>query len=353
MPASADPERGAAREAALFRPATRAMQAGQLRAFAFGRGRYPGRRLRTGHLPGVEIVGFWDAAYAQAWGIGWHRNEGIELMFQESGSVDFVVSDQHFQLTPGDMTFTRPWQQHQVGNPHVDAGRLHFLILDVKARRPHQTWKWPSWIILAPKDLRQLTDILRHNEQPVWHATADIGHCFRRIGSAVESDYQGNSLSISRLAVYLNRLLLSVLEMFRGQAVPLDQSLSAARRTVELFWGELRGNNEHLTREWTVSSMAKRCSMGVTNFIQQSRQLTNMTPCQYLNHCRLALASELLRNDPTASVTHIALTCGFASSQYFATLFRRHFGVPPRAFRRQKHVGKTTRPAVQSLPSSP
>jgi AraC family L-rhamnose operon regulatory protein RhaS len=199
--------------------------------------------------------------------------------------------------------------------------------------------------VLAPKDLRQLTDILRHNEQPLWHATADIGHCFRRIGLAVESDYQGNSLSLSYLAVYLNRLFLAVLEMFRGQTVPLDQSLSAGRRTVELFWAELRENRDYLAREWTVSTMAKRCSMGVTNFIQHSRQLTNMTPCQYLNHCRLSLASELLREDPAASVTHIALTCGFASSQYFATVFRRQYGVPPRAFRRQRHFGKAIRPA--------
>ena len=41
--------------------------------------------------------------------------------------------------------------------------------------------------------------------------------------------------------------------------------------------------------------MAKRCSMGVTSFIQYSRQLTNMTPCQYLNRSRLLLAAELLQ----------------------------------------------------------
>ena len=53
MSATSEPDRGA-REAALFRPAARAVQAGQLRGFAFGRGRYPGHRLRGGHLPGVD-----------------------------------------------------------------------------------------------------------------------------------------------------------------------------------------------------------------------------------------------------------------------------------------------------------
>ncbi len=340
MAAFLDAHRGAARNAAFFRPVRNAVSAGQLRGFAFGRGSYPGHRLRAGHLPGLNVVGFWDSPGTQPWGICPHQNDGIELMYQESGSAAFFVAGQPCQLKPGDIAFTRPWQQHQVGDPHVEAGRIHFLVLDLAARRPHQAWRWPSWIVLAPKDLRQLTEFLRHNEQPVWHATAEIGHSFRHIGAAVESDYQGNSLSLSHLAVYLNRLFLAVLEMFRGRAVPLDQSLSASRRTVEIFWAELRSNHESLAREWSVANMAKRCSMGVTNFIQHSRQLTNMTPCQYLNHCRLSLASEILRNDPQVTVTDVALTCGYATSQYFATLFHRHFGVSPRVFRRQRHFGK-------------
>ena len=172
-------------------------------------------------------------------------------------------------MKAGDLTFTRPWQEHRVGDPHVGAGRLHCLILDVGVRRPHQTWRWPAWIVLTPDDLRQLTDILRHNEQPVWHATAEVAHCFRRIGAAVEADRDGSS--ISSLAVGINQLFLSVLEMFRRQEVRLDESLSSTRRTVELFWADLCQNPDHLALEWTVRGMARRCGMGVTNFIHHCR----------------------------------------------------------------------------------
>ena len=58
-----------------------------------------------------------------------------------------------------------------------------------------------------------------------------------------------------------------------------------------------------------------------------------MTPMQYLNHCRLSVAARLLKEQPERSITNIAVACGFSSSQYFATLFRRNFGVTPRAFR--------------------
>jgi AraC-like DNA-binding protein len=321
-------------EADTCRPVVEAVEAGQLRHVALARGHYPGLRLARNALPGVKVVGFWDAGHRQDWGLDWHRNEGIELTFLESGRLGFAVEGKESHLRAGDLTFTRPWQQHRVGDPHIDAGRLHFLILDVGVRRPHQTWCWPPWIVLTADDLRQLTAILRHNEQPVWHATTDIAQCFRRISAAVQADRQGSS--ISSLAVHLNQLWLLVLEMFRGQEVPLDASLSSARRTTELFWLDLCQNVNHLALEWTVRGMARRCGMGVTNFIHHSKQLVNMTPIQYLNHCRLTAAARLLRERPDRSVTQIALACGFASSQYFATLFRRQFGVTPRAFRSER-----------------
>lgn len=313
-------------------PLEQASRAGRVRLEALARGHYPGRRLPRGALRGVKTVGFWDAGQPQDWGLDWHRNEGIELTFLESGATAFGVEGQDFQLQGGDLAVTRPWQRHRLGDPNVGVGRLQWLILDVEVRRPHQTWRWPSWIILAPGDLRQLTEILRHNEQPVWHATAEVSRCFRRIGAAVEADRDGSEVSC--LAVQINQLLLLILEMFRRQDVRLDESLSSARRTVELFWADVRENLDHLAMEWTVRGMARRCGMGTTNFIHHTKQLTNKTPMQYLSHCRLTAAAELLTARPDRSVTDVALTCGFTSSQYFATLFRRQFGATPRDFRR-------------------
>jgi len=182
---------------------------------------YPGRRLARNALPGVRTLGFWDADHRQDWGLGWHRNEGIELTFLESGEVDFAV-DNRSSPTSRRLDLPRPWQQHRVGNPHVGVGQLHFLILDVGVRRPHQTWRWPSWLLFTADDLRQLTGVLRHNEQPVWHAAPEIARCFNLIGAAIEADREGSSTS--SLAIRINQLFLALLEMFRGQEVKLDES---------------------------------------------------------------------------------------------------------------------------------
>ncbi|MBL8179390.1 MAG: helix-turn-helix transcriptional regulator, partial [Bryobacterales bacterium] len=221
-----------------------------------------------------------------------------------------------------------PWQLHRVGNPHVGPSRLHWLILDVAVRRPDQEWKWPSWLLLSQSDLAELTDILRHTEQSVWRASPDLQRCFQGIAQSLQHDAQPSA--ISSVAVRANELFLLLLELLRRRKPRLDRSLSTASRTVQLFLHDL---TRHPELDWTVHAMASACGLGVTQFVHHVKLLANMTPMQYVNRCRLDLAARLLASHPGAHITEVALQCGFASSQYFATVFRRRYGCTPRDYR--------------------
>lgn len=324
-------EHGKTYKADTCAPVVEAVKAGRLVHHALVHGHYPGRRLAKNVLPGVLSLGFWDAKRDQDWGLEWHRNEGIELTFLESGRLPFAADSREYVLHPDDLTITRPWQPHRIGNPRVTAGRLHFLILDLGVRRPHQTWHWPDWVVLTKTDLQQLTRMFRQNERAVWHVGADIRRSFQQIAHSVETNRSGSN--ISRLTVQLNELLLLLLETFRHHRVRLDESLSSAQRTVELFWTDVSGDLDILAMPWTLKSMARRCGLGVTHFVHQTKQLKNMTPVEYLNCRRAQAAALLLLEEPQRSVLDIALACSFSSSQYFATVFRRHFGCSPREYR--------------------
>ena len=185
--------------------------------------------------------------------------------------------------------------------------------------------------MLTPEDLEQLTIFLRHNEQPVWQAGGELRHCFGRIARAVETDKDGDN--ISRLTVSLNELFVLLLDVFKSSKAALNESLSSSSRTVELFLADFRHSRDDLAAPWTVAEMAKHCGLGVTHFTHLVKQLTNLTPVQYLNRCRIDTACRLLREKQSMTVTRVAMGCGFSSSQYFAAVFRRHRGCTPRAFR--------------------
>lgn len=321
---------GATYQADTCLPLEQAAASGEVRFGALVHGHYPGRRLPRNALSAVKTVGVWDADHDQEWGLSWHRNEGIELTYLERGTLAFAVDDYRCVLQPDSLTITRPWQPHRVGDPYVTAGRLHWVILDVGIRHPHQSWRWPNWLVLTKSDIQELTGYLSQNEQPIWPANEAIRRCFQQIASVVESDDEAN---VSWLAVHLNELLLHLLRLFRDQGAPLDHSLTSTGRTVELFWQELRGNAECLAMEWTVPRMAESCGLGVTQFLQYSKQLNNMTPAHYLNYCRVKAAARMLLEDSSLTVTHVAMACGFSSSQYFASVFRRYCDCAPNDFR--------------------
>lgn len=281
-------------------------------------------------LPGLNSIGFWDANTSQDWGLNAHRNEGIEIVYLETGECDFTVDQKQFNLHAGNVTITRPWQLHKLGAPNIGPGRLHWLILDVGVRRPHQEWKWPKWVILTKQDLAELTRKLRHNENPVWTSTPNIAQSFRELARTIAS--WDRSHSVSRMAVSLNQLLIGILDALAEQQTHENEQLISRKRAVEIFLRELKGGSIELDAQWTLDSMASHCSMGVTAFSKYCRELVNSGPMEYLNQCRLERAAQQLRSRPDLSVTEIAFANGFNSSQYFATRFRRRYKVSPSHF---------------------
>lgn len=313
-------------------PLQRAWRLGEVKLEALTRLSYPGRPLPNQVLQGVNSIGYWDAQIPQNWGLGWHCNEGLELTFLETGSLSFAIErQQNALLHANDLTITRPWQKHKVGNPNIGAGRLYWIILDVDVRNPHQIWKWPDWIILSQKDIEELTAVLRQNEQPIWHVHPKICSCFQEIGRAVEEDKAGNYES--QLIILINELLLNILYMFREGDILLDKALTGTMRSVELFLSELPSN---LDKNWTLQSMAEQCSLGTTHFVQCCKKTTNMTPIQYLNYERLKVAAEMIEKQPAMNIRDIAYDCGFTSSQYFATTFKKQYGSSPKNFRERR-----------------
>lgn len=313
------------------------VQRGEVHLSARARGQYPGEPFPSDDLAEVRTVGYWNANHDQSWGLDWHRNEGLELTYITRGRVAFGLDGENHDLKSGDLTITRPWQRHRLGNPHVTACRLNWLILDVGVRRPNQVWKWPAWLLMSSDEREYLTTILRHNEQPVWHANDEIAFYFHRL-SDVTDQYEAPAGN-SQFKLYINGLLMALVSMLKARNPSLTPSLSSTQRAIELFLAALP---EHAGGEWTVDSMAQACGLKRRRFTFYCQQVTNMTPMAYLAHCRIQNACRLLHDRPDMTITDVAFESGFASSQYFSTVFSGRLGVTPGQFRREARSRVTT-----------
>lgn len=318
-------------------PQIKAIREGKIEFHALSKGHYPGKSIKSNILPGLASVGFWNCRRTQDWGLDFHRNEGVEIVFLENGGTAFEVDGGKHHLHAGSLTVTRPWQLHRLGDPHIGRCRLFWLILDVEVRRPNQQWKWPPWVVLSPGDLADLTGKLRHAGQSVWRATPETREIFREVGECIV--HWSENRMPSRLAVAVNRLLVELLDILSDLRVHESSELEIRRRTVELFLRDLAENPASSAEPWTLETMARQCGMGITAMARYCRELVNNGPMAYLNLCRLEHAARALRDEPALSVTEIALRAGFNSSQYFATRFRKRYRTTPVAHRLQAGTG--------------
>ena len=301
---------------------------------AFTHGHYPGERMPRHILPGLLSVGYWNAEHKQNWGLDWHRNEGLELSFLRSGSVEFATASHSQTLLPHNMTICGPWQLHRVGTPFINAGTFMWLILDQKIHSADQQWSWPNWIVLTKYDLDELTRLLLYNPQPVCPANSKMVNCWEQLFHAVQSDKDESRFS--RIAVTINELLLLLLTFLRDDVKTAKNAtvpaLPPALHTVKLFWEDMKNIPHLLEKEWSVRDMAKLCRMSESHFTHCCRKLTNKSPSHFLNHCRIQHALSIMERDPQRSITDIALDCGFTTSQYFATVFKKITGKTPSSY---------------------
>lgn len=90
---------------------------------------------------------------------------------------------------------------------------------------------------------------------------------------------------------------------------------------------------ENCNQNILLSDLADMCSMSVSTMLRHFHKAFGTTPIDYLKNIRLDRASTLLVSTDLR-VSEIADQCGFSSSSYFISVFRKKFGKTPEEFRK-------------------
>lgn len=311
---------------------TEAAQHGDVELKSFARGQYPGQPIPKDSLNGLRTVGFWSAVTEQAWGLDWHRNEGIEITFLLSGKNRYETGTGSWELRGGDMVVCPPWQIHRIGAPNVGVGTLMWFIIDTKIRRSHQTSKFPSWIILSEKDKNKLIHHLVYGSGQAVHLSEKFIHSWKKLYRILRD--AGQECPVSGLAITINELLYDFLNIReKDNQSEFSKELPRSAEMVQRFFEELAGFPEQLEHPWTLREMARLCRISPTRFSHCCRQLMNLSPLNVLNQLRIRQAETMMKNEPQKSITEIAMECGFTTSQYFATIFKKWTGKTPTEYR--------------------
>jgi AraC-like DNA-binding protein len=97
------------------------------------------------------------------------------------------------------------------------------------------------------------------------------------------------------------------------------------------------------TEPWTLDTLAREIGLSRSSLAERFTTYVEMPPMQYIARWRLQIAARLLET-PNISVAQVAAEVGYQSEAAFNRAFKRHTGVAPGAWRRDRRVEKSNAP---------
>jgi len=92
--------------------------------------------------------------------------------------------------------------------------------------------------------------------------------------------------------------------------------------------------HENFHQGFPLEAPARRVGMSLRNFVRRFKQATGDSPLIYLQKLRIAAAKRLLESDHR-TMQEVGDAVGYQDVAFFRSLFQRHTGVSPSAYRRR------------------
>lgn len=231
-----------------------------------------------------------------------HAHKTYEIVYLVGGDISYVIENQHFRLTPGDIVMIPGSYHHYAlveGNTHYERAVINF----------------PN--TLADPMLVQRV----FSEAHVYHTASlpQFHEYYRRLDSYADIPNKGDRERIA--TALLTELLCLLAGLSPTLAVPAggrqDTTVDAAIRYID----------QNLT---TIKSMGEICSalfISPSHLCKAFREVLNTSPMRYLRRRRLHHAHDLLRTGERP--TNLYLECGFRDYSSFYRAYREYFGISP------------------------
>lgn len=233
-----------------------------------------------------------------------HEHPVWEIYLQQHGSTHWVAGGESYVLHPGHLFAVPPGVTHHLagrsGNHH-----FYFAAIDrepVVRRQPALAVPWPKTVV--------------HRE------AGELAHAFAQLVREVTTRYEYADIGLT-LAV--DHLMLAVSRSLAPAAVP-QLAMHPAVRTVK------RLLDQEFQERWTLRELGDRTGLAPAYLAELFTTELGQPPHRYLNERRIERARQLLETSDI-TITALAVSLGFSSSQHFARVFRQLTGTTPTAFR--------------------
>lgn len=257
-------------------------------------------------LPELRLVGCLAGTEVSDYELTSHRHDSVEVVYVERGAPRFWVGSEWHDLTSGDIFVTWPGEPHG-GGPRAFRGcRVHWLQIHTPAKR---------FLSLPETESNAILERLNNLPSRRFAAPTQLAYLFDGLRQLLDDP-------LGPLSVVQARALLLdfVLTILRAGAAPSAPSALVAS-TRELL-------ERRIDAPLRLVEVARQVGCTVSTLKRRFSEEVGVPPAEYHLRQRVREGSRRLR-ETGDSVTEIAFSLGFSSSQYFATVIKRITGLTP------------------------
>lgn len=229
----------------------------------------------------------------------------LEICFVARGNLEWWVADQPHELHSGDVILMYPGEPHGSLDSTLDVCELWALHLD-----PEQ---------LSP-ECRHL--VSTHGYGSLHRSAESLG---RRIQAVFQEHEHRDTFSASACQAIVSLLLTEAART--ASSSPGVRASDFVRNAIDLL-------TDRAFTQAPIQSVAEELGVSTVWLNKRFRAEVGMTPGDWVRGLRTKEARRLLAIEGL-SVTETSIRLGYATTQYFATSFRRAVGISPSAYRSQ------------------
>lgn len=244
----------------------------------------------------------------------WHMD--CEFLHVLEGSLQVTIDNQKLTMNPGDIVFLQPGLLHS-GMPvncvydcivfdlsyffkNTLSGNVYLQAITHNTLLVQQYYPYEE-----NSEIYQMVTALFHavRNNPDGYELTALGHLYQFLGYLIEHKYYTNASEIT--------------QKNNNKIIQIKKALEL----IETSYGS------YLTLE----DMAATTNMNSKYFCRFFQEMTKRTPIDYLNYYRIEMACFQLATS-NASITEVALNCGFNDLSYFIKTFKKYKGVTPKKY---------------------
>ena len=247
-----------------------------------------------------------------------HTHSSFELYYLLSGTQKFFIQHTVYSMHPYDLALVVP-------------GTLHRTTFSATSTHERIVIMFDHLYVQELLDLFPSIIEEDFSSKPVITVPEDLRPQIDGLFSRLFQEYEKKDDYSARLmSHYLCDILLLLTRYSKSKdepalpSSPQDEAIGRAAYYI----------SQNYNQPITLDDAARAAGLSTTYFSKKFKSVTGFGFKEYLNSIRIQKACKELLNTK-ASVTEVALRCGFENSNYFGDLFYKVNGMSPRAWRQK------------------